>query len=168
MTSQEILDLHQQLRSHTCFQMAPELALKLAGILEPQDYPFQGRVEWDGKGYSVYTEIYTFGQFDVEFEEIQYLYPYDGLIERLRQEISAGAFPILSLMEQGQSSWHGYVGVEVLGDSDVRLLTKAGSLESQCRSHTSLLSNCTWNQLKVDCLFWRATERKEVNPIPSA
>ncbi len=167
MTAQEILDAHQQLRRNTCFQMAPELALKLVGILESNLYPFQDRVDWDGKGYEPFAVPHIVGAHSVQFEQQQYLYPYDGMKERLRKEISAGTFPILSLVAQGQTAWHGYVGVAPLGESDILLLSKGGSLESQCISIHASLDSCTWNQLKVDCLFWRATTHMNENPNAS-
>ena len=83
MDHREILDAHLQLREFSCFQMAPELALKLAGLLGRNDYPFQNEKAWDGKGCEPYHQVRRVGEYQVTFTIETYQHPYDGTVEKL-------------------------------------------------------------------------------------
>ena len=155
---EQIIDTHQQLRKNTCFQMAPELALKLAGILDIQEYPFQNNVEWDGKGYEPYQSSCIVQKHLLQFDTKKYLYPYQELFPRLQEELDKGNFPILSLLIPNAEAWHGFVLLDRVSEYDYVVVTKMGSLEfPPCQSREDTLQSLLLNKLKVDCLFWTAT-----------
>ena len=161
MTYKQILDHHQQLRLNSCFQMAPELALKLAGILDIQSYPFQDRLYWDKRGYEPYSVSHIVEKHLFQFETITYQYPYDGMFQRFQEELDKGCFPIVSLAPVNPRRWHGYVIHKPTSGNDFVILTKIGSHQHQpCLSQENTLNKNITNKLKVDCLFWKATNRK--------
>ena len=165
MTLQEALNAHQQLRLYSCFQMAPELSLKLSGILSLNSYPFQSQ-PWDGKGYEPYRENCKIGKLELQFLEINYKYPYEGMFDRFREELNKGKFPVVSLMPElnRPSFWHGYVVVQPIDDNDFVIASKIGSVDSgQCESLVDKLSNKLKTKGKVDALFWQVVENNPNN-----
>ncbi len=153
----DILDTHQQLRNYSCFQMAPELALKFAGIIDLYDSPFQEISCWDGKGFEPYASPHNVGKYCITFASQTFQSPYCGLSQKLENELKKGFFPVVSL-QPAPGVWHGYVVLEKISGNDFVVVTKKGSLEGlPCTSEEDKLSNRTANGLKVDCLFWQAT-----------
>lgn len=154
----DILNQHVQLRQNSCFQMAPELALKISGIIHPIEYPFQFH-PWDEKGFEPYKQSHTVGEYLIEFEEKRYEYPYSGMRERLQEEIDKGNFPVVSLRPEPHKSWHGYVAFEQDENNDFVILTKRGSSDlGKCESRCEKLDSKLSSKEKVDCLFWKATK----------
>jgi len=161
ISQKHVLDHHKQLRHNTCFQMAPELALKLVGILDIQEYPFQNNIEWDGKGYEPYHTSHIVQKHKIQFETKTYQYPYAELFPRLQEELGKGTFPILSLLAPNAQAWYGFVLLDRVAEHDYEVVTKMNhQLSPPCLSLTGTLQNYLVHKLKVDCLFWKAKNHK--------
>ncbi len=151
----DILDAHLQHRRYSCFQMAPELALKLGSILHVDESPFQCHHCWDRKGFEPYSVHHVVGGYKVIFHTDTFYYPYSGMAQVLREELHKGHFPVVSLQPKGSSNWHGYVILEESGADDFIVVTKKGCVEDPpCESDEDRLNVRISNQQKVDCLFW--------------
>lgn len=152
----KILDGHVQQRDFSCFQMAPELALKLAGLLSPDAYPFQQHADWDRKGFEPYRASLDVDGQRIEFEEITYNSPYVGMNEKLSAELALGRFPVVSLHADVGQPWHGFVVYGRNANGDLLVMTKVGSEESGgSRSASARLNDLLTMKEKVDCLFCR-------------
>lgn len=155
----KILDGHVQQRDFSCFQMAPELALKLAGLVPPDEYPFQSHAAWDRKGFEPYRTPLDVNGHRIEFEEITYNSPYIGMNEKLNAELALGRFPVVSLRAGVGQPWHGFVVYGRNVNGELLVMTKVGSEESGgCQSASARLSDLLTTKEKVDCLFCRLAD----------
>jgi len=152
----EILNIHQQQRKGSCFQMAPELALKFAGILPRNKYPFQDNHDWDWKGYEPYADHLIVGRHELVIQQELFKSPYSDMAERLNDALAKNCFPVVSLQSPGSDIWHGYVVIKELTNDNFVVVTKGGSLEElSCVSIQDELKNRTLGSQNVDCLFWK-------------
>ena len=166
---QKIADTHQQLRSHTCFQMGPELALKFAGILSDQDYPYQHQTKWDERGYEPYAMPFENDQWIVQWAESGFDCPYAGMAALFQNELNEKRYPIVSLLPDGQSDFHSYVVVAPIGSDDFLLVSKRGSLQAPpCTTEIDLLRSRIQNRLRVGYLIWTANKKQRPQSPPTA
>ena len=74
---ENVIERHKQLRLTSCFESAPEMWLKVKGVILASCYPEQERVQNDGRGYEPYPDdgIKKYGRRKVHFRKITYDYP---------------------------------------------------------------------------------------------
>lgn len=165
---QKIADSHQQLRSHSCFQMAPELALKFAGIFVEGDYPYQNQLNWDRRGFEPYVTPFQNTQWTVDWIENRFEYPYAKMAFLLQAELKEKRYPIVSLLPNGRTAWHGYVVIEPIGSDDFLLVTKKGSLQTPpCVTWEDSLCSMLQNRQSIGYLTWKATKKQLPQNFPT-
>jgi len=147
-----IVNSHRQLRLTSCFQSAPELWLKIKGVIRISEYPEQHIPENDGRGYEPFPNngLKVYGRKRVHFEKITFDFPYDEMRERFREELHRGNPVVVSLRSAPLNPWHGYVVCEEVG-GDFSLFSKSSPPNSV--TIKSLLNLHLTTQEKVDCLF---------------
>ncbi|MGE0607135.1 MAG: hypothetical protein AB7O62_08585 [Pirellulales bacterium] len=113
--AQAILSQHYQMRQFSCFQSATEMALKLDNIILPNAFPFQNQAQYDLQGFTLFNRPHTLNNRQVTFQLPSYAPPFHSLCIDLAAELSAGRFPVLSLLggySNGTKFLHGYVAIE--------------------------------------------------------
>lgn len=145
---------HKQLRLNSCFQSAPEMWLKLKGVIQPDCYPEQSNFSMDQKGYTPFPKggIKIYGRKRVCFDKQHFNSPYAGMHERFLDELDRGNPVVVSLPVAG--NYHGYLLYSTKGSKNYRLISKT----SPFPAHPSVtiedeLEQYLQQHVVIDCLF---------------
>ena len=117
-----IIDNHTQMREHSCFQSAVEMALKLYGIIDAESYPEQAIVENDGKGFEPFKGTKTYGATTVSFTETKYEPISDNATQEAKALFAKNIYPVFSF-RWPVGSFHGFVGY-TSPNGDLAFITK--------------------------------------------
>jgi hypothetical protein len=151
---------HKQLRTHSCFQSAPEMWLKVKGVIRASEYPEQSKPQNDGRGFEPFPDkaFKKYGRRKVCFEKATFNHPYTGMKEKFEAELNTGNPIVVSPHPVGQPGWHGYL---IYGQENGDFLMTTKTSPPNSTTQVSRLSLHLQTNEKVDCLFMRRPKDKE-------
>lgn len=152
-----ILNKHEQKRPLSCFQSAVEMVLKLHGVVAEGEYPEQDIVANDQRGYEPFAgKEKQYGETHVSFEEIKFE-PLGGAVDKGRELLKEGVYPIFSFMWPDGSGFHGFVGFQNEG-GDLSFFTKKSI--GVCLATRLNLPEIIFAQVKTEILVVRILPKK--------
>lgn len=155
--AQNILNGHQQLRSHSCFQSAVEMVLKLYGALREGEYPEQNIPANDRRGFEPFAgKTKRYGAWEVIFEERKFEPFTPTALDQGRALLEEGVYPIYSFIWPDGSGYHGFVGfTNEVGDLCFFTKKRVGG----CPVERVNLLEIILSQTKTELLVVRASQR---------